>query len=96
LRWSARKLGFERVMYKKRKLRCYFISNQESSFFESAYFQKMLKYIQTNTDHCFGLKQTASHLMLACEDVKNIAAAQDILEELEKAIGKETIEINKE
>ena len=87
LRWSARKLGFERIMYKNRKLRCYFISNQESPFFESQYFQKMLHYIQTKTDHRFALKQTNSHLLLACEDVRTIAAAQDVLEELERAIG---------
>lgn len=96
LRWSARKLGFERIMYKNRKLRCYFISNQESPFFESLYFQKMLKYIQTNSDHRFALKQTTAHLLLACEDVRSIGAAQDILEELERAIGNEKVVMGEE
>jgi hypothetical protein len=32
------------------------------------------------------LKQTASHLMLHCEEVKNIRAAQDLLAELEGGI----------
>jgi hypothetical protein len=32
------------------------------------------------------LKQTASHLMLHCDEVKNIGAAQDVLAELEVAV----------
>jgi transcription-repair coupling factor (superfamily II helicase) len=86
LRWAARKLGFERISYKSKKLRCFFISNPDSPFYGSAYFQKLLQYIQHKTDHRFMLKQTASHLMLNCEEVKNIGAAQDILEELERAV----------
>ncbi len=86
LRWAARKLGFERISYKSKKLRCFFISNPDSPFYGSAYFQKLLQYIQHKTDHRFMLKQTASHLMLNCEEVKNIGAAQDILAELERAV----------
>lgn len=86
LRWSARKLGFEKISFKSKKLRCYFISNSDSPFYSSAYFQKLLQYIQTKSDHRFMLKQTASHLMLLCDEVKNIGAAQDVLAELEGAV----------
>lgn len=86
LRWSARKLGFEKISYKGKKLRCVFISNQDSPFFASAYFHRILQYIQTHSDHRFMLKQTAAHLMLACEEVKTIGVAQDLLAELEKAV----------
>jgi transcription-repair coupling factor (superfamily II helicase) len=79
-------LGFEKISYKQKKLRCFFISNPDSPFYGSAYFQKLLQYIQTKTDHRFMLKQTASHLMLHCEEVKNIRAAQDLLAELEGGI----------
>ncbi len=87
LRWSARKLGFEKLIYKNQKLRCYFISNPDSSFYGSAHFQRILQYIQTHSDHRFALKQTGSSLALACEGVKTIAEAQDILAELEKGVG---------
>jgi transcription-repair coupling factor (superfamily II helicase) len=86
LRWSARKLGFEKISYKGKKLRCVFISNQDSPFFASAYFHRILQYIQTHSDHRFMLKQTAAHLMLACEEVKTIGVAQDLLAELERAV----------
>lgn len=86
LRWLARKLGFERLIYKKKKLRCFFISDQESAFFESPYFQKLLQYIQKKSDHRFFLKQSRNYLILVCEEVPNIAAAENILEELEKAV----------
>ncbi len=86
LRWLARRLGFERLIYKKKKLRCYFISDQESAFFESPYFLRLLQYIQQKSDHRFFLKQSRNYLILVCESVKNIAAAEAILEELEAAV----------
>ena len=86
LRWSARKLGFEKISYKQKKLRCFFISNPDSPFYSSAYFQRILQYIQTKSDHRFMLKQTASHLMLHCDEVKNIGAAKATLVDLEMAL----------
>jgi transcription-repair coupling factor (superfamily II helicase) len=91
LRWSARKLGFEKISYKQKKLRCFFISNPDSPFYSSAYFQRTLQYIQTKSDHRFMLKQTASHLMLHCDEVRNIGAAKAILVELEMGINQVNI-----
>ena len=41
-RWLARKLGFERIILKKKKLQCYFISNPSAAFFESELFQRWM------------------------------------------------------
>ena len=84
LRWYAKKLGFEKISYKSKKLRCFFISKPDSLFYNSAIFNRILSYIQSHSTHRFMLKQTATHLMLSCEEVRNIRAAQDLLSELEK------------
>jgi transcription-repair coupling factor (superfamily II helicase) len=39
-RWIAKKIGFERIILKNGKLRCYFLDNPKSPYYESAYFPK--------------------------------------------------------
>ncbi|MCH2046053.1 MAG: transcription-repair coupling factor, partial [Saprospiraceae bacterium] len=86
IRWVAKKLGFERVSLRKRKLKCYFLSNQKSPFFESEHFQSLLQYIQAKSDHRFFLKQTAKTLILICEAVPNLVYAKRLLKEIEDGI----------
>ena len=47
IRWICKKMGFERLSLKNRKLRCYFIGNAQSPYFESELFKNMLSYIST-------------------------------------------------
>ncbi|NNE28451.1 MAG: transcription-repair coupling factor, partial [Saprospiraceae bacterium] len=48
LRWLCTELGFERLILKSNKLRCYFITNPQSPFYETAFFQNMLRYVATS------------------------------------------------
>lgn len=81
LRAISRKLGFERIMLKNRKMNCYFISNPQSSFFESPLFQKIMAFISTEGNrHGFSLKQTASFLIMTREQVKYLRDAKALLE----------------
>ncbi len=87
VRWQAKKLGFERVIIKAGKMRCYFLSNPQSSFFETPLFQKLIDYISTKgTVLGYQLKQTKSYLILSKGDVKSLKEAkiylQKILEEI--------------
>lgn len=86
IRWKAKGLGFERIMLKNRKLRCYFLSDQQSSFFDSNFFGTLLAYIQQKSDHRFFLKQSTRYLMLVCENVKNFQETNQILTRLEKDV----------
>jgi transcription-repair coupling factor (superfamily II helicase) len=86
IRWKAKGLGFERIMLKNRKLRCYFLGDQQSSFFDSNFFGTLLAYIQKKSDHRFFLKQSTRYLMLVCENVKNFQETHQILERLEKEV----------
>lgn len=88
IRWVAKRLGFERILLKNRKLRCYFISDQQSPFFDSAFFGTLLGYIQKHSDHRFFLKQSTKYLILVCENVPGFVQTHRVLSDLEKAVTK--------
>lgn len=83
LRWIAKELGFEKLIFKHRKLRCYFPENQQSYFYESAFFQKLLAYIATQKGMC-SLKQSSTHLILIFEHVQSMSHAEQLLEKVLK------------
>lgn len=67
----AVELGFERLMLKDETLRCYFINNPESPYFESPVFQSILNFIQKGTNKA-RLKQTGRLFMLVVDDIKSM------------------------
>jgi len=86
-RWIAKEMGFERIILKKKKLQAYFISNPQSSYFESPYFKSLLKII--STDHSsepFILKQSNQLLILIRENVKTLRQAKTLLVKLHDQI----------
>jgi len=85
LRWLAIQLGFERLILKKRQLKCYFIQNQESPFYDSPIFGQIMTYVQSQGGRC-ALKQSANHLILIFESIQNMTRARAILNELLDAI----------
>ncbi len=86
LRWVSKRLGFERIILKNRKLRCYFINNPQSPFFETALFQRLLQYV-ANQGPKVGLsfKNSHKHFLLIRENVRDLRSAKKVLEELEGA-----------
>jgi len=48
LKWLATALGIEKVILKKGRLIGYFINDQQSHFYQSTNFTKLLKYVQEN------------------------------------------------
>lgn len=81
LRWIAKRLGFERVILKKKKLQCYFISNPSSPFFESPTFQSIMKAVASQKTK-FIAKQSNTNLVLIAEHVGGFEAAMKLLDEL--------------
>lgn len=81
IRAISKKLGFERVVLKNRKMNCYFISNPQSTFFESPLFQKIMAYISTEgRRQGISLKQSTSYLIMTKENVKNLKEGKNLLE----------------
>ncbi|MDB9961200.1 transcription-repair coupling factor [Oceanihabitans sp.] len=82
VKWIAQKLGLEKVVMKKDKLVGYFINNQQSTFYQSQGFTKVLQYIQTHPQACkMKEKQTriGLRLLLTFENIKSVENALDAL-----------------
>ncbi len=78
LRWISLDLGIEKIILKTGKLVLYFISDQQSAFYHSAQFSKVLKFLQTQPVPC-KMKEAKNRLSLSFEKIKNIKKASEIL-----------------
>jgi transcription-repair coupling factor (superfamily II helicase) len=78
----AVELGFERMFLKNNVLKCFFVSNPDSPYFQSETFNKVLQFLQTGTNKA-KLKQVGKNGILVVEDVKTMSG---IFTFLEKAI----------
>jgi transcription-repair coupling factor (superfamily II helicase) len=82
LRWKAQKLGIEKIIMKSEKMLAYFISNQNSPFYHSPVFDKLILYIQKNP-RVFQMKEAKDKLSMVVENIKSVRQAIDILSRLE-------------
>ncbi len=81
----AIELGFEKMTLKNETLRCHFINNPESPYFESQVFNRMLEFIQTALNKA-RLKQTGKLFLLVIEDVKTMEALLLLLQRIQVAV----------
>lgn len=83
LQWLCKKLGFERLILKGGKMRCYFVSDPQSSFFETEVFQKIMAFVASK-GRIVGLsiKQTNKELIVIQEEVRGLKGAKGMLEQL--------------
>lgn len=87
LRWVAKELGFERIVLKEGKLRCYFVENPQSPFYDSQSFQQTFQFLATQGErHGLHLKKSPRSLILVKDGVKNLKAAKKVLEIINAAI----------
>ncbi|MDB5014176.1 MAG: transcription-repair coupling factor, partial [Daejeonella sp.] len=81
LQWLGKTIGFERLSFKKNTLKGYFISNQQSAYFESEQFGRVLQYAQAFPRRC-NLKEVKKTLRMAIEFISNLDEAIEILQEI--------------
>jgi transcription-repair coupling factor (superfamily II helicase) len=83
LRWVCKALGIERVILKNGKLRCYFVGDPQSAFFETELFNRILQFVASK-GHQMGLsfKQSNKNLLLVKDFVRNLAQAHEALQRL--------------
>lgn len=85
MRWAAMKLGFEKLTLKNGKMLCYFLSKQDSEYYNSPMFKAVMAYVQKHSKHC-QLKESNSKLWLTIEGVKSIDAAINHFEKINELI----------
>lgn len=78
-------LGFEKLILKEGKLRCYFIDKHDSPYFESPTFKGILDYIQTRTNKA-RLKQVAKNFFLVVEDVESMEKMHGFIYRMHSAV----------
>ncbi len=82
IKWLAAKIGFEKVVMKQGKLTGYFINDQQSRFYQSKNFTKVLQFVQMHPGACkMKEKQTRNglRLMLTFDGIKTVKQALDAL-----------------
>lgn len=83
IKWIATEFGIEKIILKQNKMVAYFISDQQSDFYRSARFRKVLMFVQQNPTLCkMKEKETRNglRLLLSFENSKTIKRALEVLE----------------
>ncbi len=78
MRWLARKAGFEKIILRNKRLTGYFISNQESPYYQSPEFTYILKFVQANPGRC-SMKEAKERLTLTFNNVNSVFDGLEIL-----------------
>ncbi|MCG7500742.1 transcription-repair coupling factor [Tenacibaculum sp. Mcav3-52] len=84
IKWLAKELGLEKVILKQKRMLGYFVSDQQSAFYQTEAFTKMLRYVQQNPKSCvMKEKKTKNGLRLLITFIK-IDSVHKALETLQK------------
>ncbi len=83
IKWIAISMGLERVVMKQKKMVGYFVADQQSSFYQSSAFTKVLQYVQSHPQKVtMKEKQTRSglRLLLTFEGISSVEKALRAME----------------
>jgi len=87
LRQTCKELGFERVLLKSSKLRLYFMSDPQATYFDSKTFQDLMAFVTVHgAKHGLSLKQTPKYFMLIKPGVHTLKTTKGVLDLLEKEV----------
>ena len=87
IKWIATQMGIERIVMKQGKLIGYFVSDQQSAYYNSKQFRHMLQFVQQHGNICkIKEKETKNglRLLLTFENVKSISRALEFMELMKK------------
>jgi transcription-repair coupling factor (superfamily II helicase) len=81
LRWLGKKIGFEKIVLKFNRLSGMFTGNNESPYFQSDAFGKILEFVKNNPT-ASTMKEVKGKLTMRFENVKSVNEAIEILKKL--------------
>ncbi|WP_394332338.1 transcription-repair coupling factor [Flavobacterium indicum] len=82
IKWKATQLGIEKLIFKQGKMIGYFLGDQQSDFYQSNRFMKVLKFAQVNGNLCkIKEKETKSglRLLISFDNVKSVNKALELI-----------------
>jgi transcription-repair coupling factor (superfamily II helicase) len=83
IKWIATQMGIEKIIMKQEKLIGYFIGDQQSEYYNSKQFRRVLQFVQQNGNICkMKEKETKNglRLLLTFENVYSIDKALQLME----------------
>jgi len=83
IKWIATRIGIEKLVLKQGKMVGYFVADQQSDFYQSNRFHKVLRFVQQQGNLCkMKEKETKNglRLLLTFENVKSIKRALELME----------------
>ena len=83
IKWIATRLGIEKLVLKQGKMIGYFVSDQQSNYYQSGRFHQVLQFVQKQNALCkMKEKQTPNglRLLLTFDNVKSIRRALELME----------------
>ncbi len=86
-------LGFERLILKDEKLKCYFINKADSPYFESETFKKILTYVQTDTNKA-KLKQAGKFFLLIVAEINSMNKMYEYLAKKSEFVKRSSLSVN--
>lgn len=81
----AVELGFEKMMLKNETLKCFFVSNPDSPYFQSETFNGILQFLQKGTNKA-KLKQVGKNGILVVEEVKIMKTLYNFLHRMKESL----------
>jgi len=85
IKWIATRVGIEKLVMKKGKMIGYFVSDQQSEYYTTNRFHKVIQFVQKNSAICvMKEKQTPAglRLLLTFDNVKTTRRALELMEML--------------
>ena len=83
IREHVKRLGIEKIVLKKNTLVFYFISDSDSTFYQSPAFGRILSAIQKNPRR-YQMKEANGKLRLSVKGIKSVSGTKNIVSELDK------------
>jgi len=74
LRWIASKLGMEKIVLKESLLKAYFVSNPESSYYQSEVFTGIITFVKEHPHFC-KLRESNNKLIIVISNINSVAEA---------------------
>ena len=81
LRWLSIDLGFEKLVLKNGRMRCYFPPKENDAYYQSPAFGHIISYVQQHPK-AYQLKEIKDKLMLVMADIENIDKAVEQLDNI--------------
>jgi transcription-repair coupling factor (superfamily II helicase) len=85
MRRRAMKLGFEKLLLKGNKMVAYFISKQDSEYYNTNIFKGILQYAQKHPKQC-SLKEQGARFYISIQNVSSVQDVMRIFNEMESSI----------